>query len=137
MWAPSLTFRPQASRLAIPRKSSLRFSQLLAGATIPTVSPSCRRGGLRGAAWPPEPGDLRGRCGAAVDDELAQDPADDRGELERVGRAEGDEDVRLVRQAIDDEVAVGRQGVQAGLRRDLRPEMARQVALQEIGQPGE
>src|SRR5438128_6948543 len=144
----------------MPRRSSLRFSQLLAGATTPTVSPSRRRAGLRGASSPPfiatsyeearhrvrfeedravdpETLDLGDGRGSTVDDELREDPAEDRGELEGMGGAQGDQDVGLVWQAIDDEIPIRRQRVEAGLRHDLRAEMARQVARQEVGQPGE
>src|SRR6185369_99985 len=162
-WSPSLSVRPHASSAATPRSSSLRFSQLLAGATIATVSPSRRRRGLRGAARSSgrslirdsyekardrvrleqdrpvdrEPFQLAGRRGRAVDDELRQDPAEDRRELVAVGGAEDDQDAGRLGQAVDDEVPVRRHRVQAGLRVDLGPEMLGQVALEEVGQAPE
>src|SRR5436190_21316248 len=165
MWSASLTWSPQASRPATPRRSSLRFSQLLAGAQTPTVSPARSRGGLRGAASAvaraltaiatsyqearrrvrfeedrpvdPEPLELARGGRRAVDGELREDPTQDRGELVAVRRSEGNQDAGVVRQAIDNEVPVGRQRVEAGLRGDLGAELLRKMAGEEVRQPGE
>src|SRR4051794_13256305 len=160
MWSPSLTVRPQASRPATPRSSSLRFSHGLAGATTATVSPSRRRRGLRGGSSAAviegsyeearrrvrfeqdrtvdrESLDLAGRWRHAVDDELRQDPAEDRRELVAVGGGEDDMDAGHVWQAVDDEIAVGRERVEAGLCHDLRTEVLRQVGGEEVRQAAE
>src|SRR3954451_962797 len=133
---------------------SLRFSQLLAGAQPPSVSPGRRRPGLRGAstgllieasyeearrgvrfeedrAVDPEAADLSGRRRLAVHRDLGEDPAEDGRELVAMRRAERDEDAGVIGEPVDDEVAVRRHRVQARLRGDLRSELLGQVTREE------
>src|SRR3954451_17383361 len=156
--SPSRTRRPHASSAATPRRSSLRFSQLLAGATTPTRSPSRRRRGLRtgprsSRVTPsdqearhgmlleedrpidPEPAELRLGHARPVDDALREDPAEDRRELVAVGGPEDDLDAGHVRQSVDDEVAIRGHRVEARPREQLGHGLAGQVALEEAHEP--
>src|SRR5262249_47860037 len=67
-----------------------------------------------------------------VDRQLAQNLADQAGELEAVGGAVGNQDLRVLRQRIDHEVTVGRHIIQAGLCVQHRPERAGDVGSQEL-----
>ncbi len=72
-----------------------------------------------------------GRRGRTVDAELRQDAAEDRCELEAVGRTECDHDPGFAGQSIDDQVPVGRQRVQTGLRIDRRSDRPGEMTRQE------
>src|SRR6202035_5672898 len=68
---------------------------------------------------------MRGRAGGG---EVGEDFADRGGELEAVsGAGRGDHDLGCARQTIDDEIAVGRHGVEAGLGLDQAPIRGRQM----------
>ena len=66
--------------------------------------------------------ELAGRRRRAVQAELGRDPAEHGGELEAVRGPEDDDDAGCLGQPVDDEVAVRRQRVEAGLRQDVRPD---------------
>ena len=81
----------------------------------------------------PERAQLRRRGCRPVRGELGGDPTKDRGELEAMAGAQRDDDAGLVGQAVDDEVTIRRQRVQARLGVDRRAQRTREMALQEPG----
>jgi hypothetical protein len=92
-----------------------------------------RRGGGQG-----RPGRAEGAqvlLGAAVEGEVGQEPAEQRGELEAVRGAEGDQDPLVAGERAEHEVAVGGQGVQAGGGGQVRTGRGGQAGAQEAGQP--
>ena len=74
---------------------------------------------------------LTGKLAGAVERELGEDPAEQRGELARVSRARADQHALRARHVVDDEVPVGREVVAAGAGVELRPHGGGQVAFQE------
>ena len=51
---------------------------------------------------------------------LGRDPPEHRGELEAVCGAKQDDHVRMVRDRVHDEIAIGREGIEAALRQQRR-----------------
>ena len=73
--------------------------------------------------------------GAAVQGQVGQDPAEQGGELEAVGRAQADQDVVVAREGAEGEVAIRREGVEAG-RGVVVGAGGREAGLEEPGQAG-
>jgi hypothetical protein len=69
-----------------------------------------------------------------VQGQVGQDPAEQGGELEAVGGAEGDQDAVVAGQGAEDEVAVRGQGVEAGGGVVVGAAGGGQVGAQEPGQ---
>jgi hypothetical protein len=71
-----------------------------------------------------------------VQGQVGQDPAEQGGELEAVGGAEGDQDVVAAGEGAEGEVAVGGEGVEAGRGVVVGAGGGRQAGAEEPGQAG-
>jgi len=88
-----------------------------------------------GAAEAVEPQEADVVARVAVGRKVGEDLADDGAELEAVaGEAAPDDDLRRVRQPVEDEVLVGAVLEEAGLERHRRPGAVREVALGELAE---
>src|SRR6478736_8981800 len=111
-----------------------RSAQTAARTVRQTGSDHPGRGGVgleQDRSIDPESLEIAGRWRRPVDEQLGHDPAEDRGELEAVRGPERDDHARRLGQAIDHEIAIRGEGVQAGLGVDRRAERARQMARNE------
>src|SRR5581483_2322453 len=109
---PSMAFLPSfigpSSQMVAPR-----LARIKAGATVKNTG-VLRRGMRRSLGKTPdtEARNVVRRCFARS--EIGENFADDRGELEAMaGAGRGDDDLRMLRQPVEDEIAIRRHGVEA------------------------
>src|SRR5215472_16447107 len=84
-----------------------------------------------GDGWPVGAEGADRELAGTVDGQLGQDPAEQPGELAGMSCPDTDQHPRRAGYVVGDEVAVWREVVAADTGVELRPESARQVALQE------